>query len=66
MASRELSIFFVGIGGNPQFIKAALSPRGVGALVPPAVAHHRAFEAARRFRLSGWEPDPLGSPGIGW
>lgn len=32
---------------------AALSPRGVGALVPPAVAHHRAFEAARRFRLSG-------------
>ncbi|CAE7562998.1 PSAT1 [Symbiodinium sp. CCMP2456] len=32
---------------------AALSPRGVGALVPAAVAHHRAFEAARRFRLSG-------------
>mmetsp|Transcript_148899 Transcript_148899/g.211476 ORF Transcript_148899/g.211476 Transcript_148899/m.211476 type:complete len:1011 (-) Transcript_148899:49-3081(-) len=32
---------------------AALSPRGVGALVPPAVARHRAFEAARRFRLSG-------------
>ena len=36
--------------------EAALSPRGVGAFVPAAVARHHGFEAARRFRLAG--PDP--------
>ena len=61
MASRGAEYFLVGIGRKPAFKKAALSPRGVGALVPPAVARHRAFEAARRFRLSGWEPD---APGV--